>query len=744
MCTICQALSPQRDYRLHDDLAASSGPSAPPVSVTRSATFTETTDAPATPATPYTLTDDAVFSGSVDVPGDVDWIEVSLDHGANLFVQQDNISLGANNAFLELYDSTGTRVVDDGFYDTDEAALTYYNDTGSARTLYISASSFSGTAGDYRLTALIQDHGVGTADEIAEYLTHGLFGTPVAHDAAAGDAIRVDLTDLDPDEAALALEALASWSMVTGLAFAAEDFDITGNSGITFLNDDAGDPTVMTAHAGPDRVIDNVIAKATVVVTSAWVDTYGTGHDDYAFLTYLHEIGHALGLDHAGPYDGAATYSATPGGDTLFSNDSYMMTLMSYFSVSETAGETGGTWFPVTPMIADIKAARALYGVDETLRAGDTTYGLGSTAGGYFDDLLDLTGPVGLTLIDDGGTDTIDLSPVGTGSTIDLTPGATSSIAGLTDNMVIFDTTVIENLATGAGDDRITGNAAANSLHAGGGDDVIDGGPGRDRLTGGPGDDVFMMRPGEGGDTITDFETGTVPVTGDRIDVSAYDLTFDEIAFRQDTGGLRVAIDSDTLLLEGTRDPSLDISDFIGLLPRGGQYLLSGQLRGPDGAGLPGGTMTFTTEGAQRVATSDNEGRFTFDLAPGVSGRLEAGRAHGPGDPDIGVGDALDVLRLAVGLDPSWGPAEGRHYVAADIDRDGRVTVSDALDVLRAAVGLETDAVPRWVAFDADTDFSCQSATDVDVAAGVDIATLTDPQTVDMTAILLGHMEGYA
>ena len=59
------------------------------------------------------------------------------------------------------------------------------------------------------------------------------------------------------------------------------------------------------------------------------------GLNTYAFQTYIHEIGHALGLGHPGNYNGEARYP----NDAEFQNDSWAMSIMSYF------GQTENTYF---------------------------------------------------------------------------------------------------------------------------------------------------------------------------------------------------------------------------------------------------------------------------------------------------------------------------------------------------------------------------------------------------------------
>ncbi len=73
----------------------------------------------------------------------------------------------------------------------------------------------------------------------------------------------------------------------------------------------------------------------------------------------------------------------------------------------------------------------------------------------------------------------------------------------------------IENVTTAGGNDRLTGNGAANILNAGAGDDSLYGGSGNDTLYGGSGNDLLrgdagddVLNGGTGGDTFefrTDF-----------------------------------------------------------------------------------------------------------------------------------------------------------------------------------------------------------------------------------------------
>jgi subtilisin-like proprotein convertase family protein len=101
------------------------------------------------------------------------------------------------------------------------------------------------------------------------------------------------------------------------------------------------------------------------------------------------------------------------------------------------------------------------------------------------------------TLRDTGGTDTLNAAAVSGASVIDLTPGSSSSIGGTA--LRIDANASIEHAIGGDGNDRISGNAADNTLRGMRGDDALFGAGGNDVLIGSAGTDT--LDGGAGTDT---------------------------------------------------------------------------------------------------------------------------------------------------------------------------------------------------------------------------------------------------
>ncbi|WP_150297393.1 M10 family metallopeptidase C-terminal domain-containing protein [Salipiger aestuarii] len=372
---------------------------------------------------------------------------------------------------------------------------------------YLSAGAYSDDfTGTYTVSAsLTEASTTGTLDELAEYLTDGYWrdqgDRPRSFDTSQSNEITVDITGLDPEGQQLARWAFEAWEMVADIEFV----EVRDDAQITF-RDNASGPQAYTNT----RTSGGEIISATVVVSTGWVNIYGTEIDSYSFSTYVHEIGHALGLGHQGDYNGDAVY----GLDETFANDSWQLSIMSYFSQTDNTTTNASYAELVTPMMVDIIAIRALYGAPDSSSstAGNTLWGDGTTVNSYVADVFDslaggdgngnmLGEPIAATIYDVGGIDTLDLSFSNTDDRIDLRPQQFSDFGGGTGNLGIARGTIIENLLTGSGDDTVTGNGANNQISTNAGNDSVNGATGNDIAWMAAGHDTYSDE-GIGSDTV--------------------------------------------------------------------------------------------------------------------------------------------------------------------------------------------------------------------------------------------------
>lgn len=274
-------------------------------------------------------------------------------------------------------------------------------------------------------------------------------------------------------------------------------------------------------------------------VFDASMSTFAYGSAAYEVL--LHEVGHAIGLDH--PFEGPY---ALPAG-----TDNTSVSIMSYTDVGG-PHTTFQEW--------DLRALQYLYGSGSVVSS-------------------QLTEAADVQTLSDG----VDLVSGLGGDDVVSGMGGNDIIYGNTGNDILYGNLGDDSLFGGQGSDavfggqgadRVYGNLAADLMygnmaddwmHGGQGADTLYGGQGADTLAGGTDDDVlfgnlgadvYVFGAGMGQDVVYGFAAGE----GDRIQLAGgtfYTVTADA------AGNAAIVVDTARLILSGVAAGSVEQSWFV-------------------------------------------------------------------------------------------------------------------------------------------------------------------------------------
>lgn len=589
-----------------------------------------------------------VIDGTLEFTGDHDWFRVDVGAGQAIAIWT---SAGANGSLsdttLTVYDQDGNVMmtnddVGDGLFSRVEFAApvsgTYYVDVGGFN---------DSEAGSYTLSAeLTYAPEAGSAEELGNYIAstwHADMGMTAARwTLDAGNAISVDLSGLDAGTAEMVRDALQAWSDASGIVF----------------TETAGGALAFVTGAQTGCSCDLAGASINSAIVTLGTDITGTGIGR-AYQLIMTQIGHALGLGNAGRYAHGQTpeFSAE---NVVFLNDSNAMSVMSGFDNSSNAytARLGLSQFDaVTPLLADIAAVRAIYGLQTTARAGNDTYGFNATAGDLYD-ASRLSGTA-YTIVDGAGVDTLDYSGHSVDQFISLNENVFMNIGGLVGNVSIARGTVIENVVGGSARDVIHGNAAANVMRGMDGDDTLEGDAGNDDLRGGAGNDRLFA--GHGWDTVEGGDGDDYIDGGNGVDMLTYANA--SAGVRGDLGRVdaqdTVGAGVDTLVaLENLRGSAfadrLVGDDAVNLIYGGaGDDFI-------DGGGSGGSDLLWGEDGNDTI-----EGGAGWDQLYGGAGDdiLSGGNGGdmfkaGTGNDTVYGGAGTDRAYMGEGDDIAWGGTE--------------------------------------------------------------------------------------
>lgn len=343
---------------------------------------------------------------------------------------------------------------------------------------------------------------------------------------------------------------------------------------------------------------------------------------NYASTTFLHEIGHAMGLEH------------THEGNVMpVDRDSMEYSVMSYRSfvgASTTAGYTNETYgYAQSLMMYDIAALQHMYGANFSTNGGNTVYTWSATTGEMFINGVGQGAPganrIFLTVWDGGGVDTYDFSNYATALQIDLRPGEWSitstaqlaklhyngskvAVGNIANALQYHDDvrSLIENAKGGSGHDKITGNAAPNALWGNAGNDSLSGGDGNDDLTGGAGADRL---DGGAGVDMANYSASALGLMADLMSSSANtgEAAGDSYLSIE---GLTGSQFSDTLRGDNLANLIIGLGGNDAIVGRGGSDTLIG--------GLGNDTLTGGA-GADRLEGNDGIDTVSYADAPALS-----------------------------------------------------------------------------------------------------------------------------
>ncbi len=169
-------------------------------------------------------------------------------------------------------------------------------------------------------------------------------------------------------------------------------------------------------------------------------------------------------------------------------------------------------------------------------------------------------------------------------------------------------------------------------------------------------------------------------------------------------------------------------------------FLISSAVVTRDGSKIADADVMMSDGTNSSSYKSAADGSVSGVLPSGSASTVTGSLAYSNSIKAISSQDALDALKLSVGMTTAAGTKTAFDFISADFNQDGKLSSQDALAILKYSVGLITPDQAEWVFVDTSGDYTAVSKSNTSYTEGVSIVELTADTSLALTGILIGDL----